>query len=744
VSRSVSATQGQQALRPRARILATFGDELISSERVAVTELVKNSYDADATRVVVRFVAPLELGKGAIEIIDNGHGMSLDTIRSAWMEPATTHRQRNRLSESGRRTVLGEKGIGRFATARLGRTLELVTRRTDSQNEVQAYFDWSQFDDPDRYLDEVEVLWEERPAITIRPDELKRILYTRGERPNENDVSHGTILRMESLRAEWDVGLLEELRRSLSRLISPTWDEHKAEGDQFSIRLDVPEQYAEVAGIVRPPDTLHSPRYTVGGQVQADGSYDLTFQTAGNPDQHLVGTFRLQKRREPLQKGGEPPQKGVEAPQKTREPQCGPFVIDLRVWDRDAGAIGELAHVYSVSVANVRHDLDEASGISIYRDGFRVFPYGEPHQDWLRLDLRRVQNPTLRLSNNQIVGVISISREANPQLRDQSNREGLMEGAALDDLRDLVKLVLNELETRRYALRRATRGDSKKPGLFRDFDLVEIRQAIQDRHAEDTELLAAIVEKETDLERRVAQVQEVLARYRRLATLGQLVDRILHDGRTPLAKIGNEADLALRDIERAQKVDRDLVGKLHKRLLAIAKHRSTLDSLLTRIEPFGGRQRGRPTQLRLEQVIADAFAVLETEIAEVGAKVTLPEGTTVVTVERAEIEQVIINLLQNSLFWLQQVPKDRRAILVDVSRTDQEVIISFSDSGPGVAPEFVDQIFEPYFSTKPDGIGLGLTIVGEIVTDYYGGDVVLVDAGPLGGATFRVTLRRRI
>ena len=108
-----------QALRPRARLLRAFGDELISSETVALTELVKNSYDADATGVLIRFVGSLDVGAGRIEVVDNGHGMSLDTIQGTWMEPGTIYRKRHTRSEELGRRVLGEKGIGRFAASRL-------------------------------------------------------------------------------------------------------------------------------------------------------------------------------------------------------------------------------------------------------------------------------------------------------------------------------------------------------------------------------------------------------------------------------------------------------------------------------------------------------------------------------------------------------------------------------------------------------------------------------------------------
>jgi C4-dicarboxylate-specific signal transduction histidine kinase len=416
----------------------------------------------------------------------------------------------------------------------------------------------------------------------------------------------------------------------------------------------------------------------------------------------------------------------------------------LLVWDRDPAGLRELVELYGSTITNIRKDLDSSAGINIYRDGFRVLPYGEPQQDWLRLDLRRVQNPTQRLSNNQVIGYISISSDQNPNLRDQTNREGLMEGPALDDLREAIKAVLHQLEIRRYKDRRAERPESRR-GLFQDFNLASLRAAIQERHGEDLDLLAAVDAKESDLEQRVAEVQEVLARYRRLATLGQLVDRILHDGRTPLAKIGNEATLGLLDIEGSQQSDHELLSKLVARLQTINRQKASLDSLLERIEPFGGRSRGRPRVVRLEQIIADAFAVLDAEIREVGATTELPDTTTQVTVEPSELEQVIVNLLQNSLYWLRQVPKQGRAIVVKVVQAEEDAVeIVFSDSGPGVEEEFRDQIFEPYFSTKPNGIGLGLTIAGEIISDYYDGKVELMDSGPLPGATFRLVLRRRV
>jgi signal transduction histidine kinase len=718
---------GAMTLRPRAQILRRLGDELISSETVAVIELVKNAYDADATRVLVRFQEPLEIGQGMIEIIDNGHGMSLETIQNAWMEPATLMKKRQTRSEQRGRRVLGEKGIGRFAASRLADVLEVVTRRSGIDSEVWVAFDWSQFDDEQKYLDQIEALWKEGKPAEVCPGGTIEGLWQWGGKPESSELTHGTILRMKGLRVAWGRGQFEKLRTDLSRLISPFFAQDRGTAnDEFQIRLQLPAPAEDLSGLVEPPESLKNPHYLLKGCVDKTGGYDLTIRLRGQDEEkRITGKF---------------------SPGHT--PRCGPFRLELRVWDREAGDLAELVKLYGSTLKDVRRDLDRAAGINIYRDGFRVLPYGEPRNDWLRLDLRRVQNPTLRLSNNQIVGYVLISADDNPLLHDQSNREGLIEGSALEDLHQLVTMVLAELETQRYTVRHPSdvgRPAGRRGGLFTDFDLAVLHEQIKLRHPEDSELLALVGEKEKDLEKRVEEVQEVLARYRRLATLGQLIDTVLHDGRTPLAKIGHEAHLGLRDIERVSKNKNGLLQRFSHRFDTITAQSEVLATVFRKIEPFGGRKRGRPIQLRLEQVITDAFSVLDTEIGEVGAQVKLPKTDTRVLVDQAEIQEVIINLLQNSLYWLRQVPKDCRQIVVQIRRRGAEQVeILFSDSGPGVKPEFREHIFAPYFSTKPDGVGLGLTIAGEIINEYYAGNLELIGDGPLPGATFRITLQRRV
>jgi len=731
VAKQAKRMSGTSILRPRARLLHTFGDELISSETVAVIELVKNAYDADATKVWVRFHEPLNVGEGMIEVIDNGHGMDMETIQSAWMEPATLIRKRRRISERFGRRVLGEKGIGRFASSRLAETLEVITRRNEMDSEIRVSFDWKDFADEDKYLDEIVVIWEETEPNEICPRGTIHKLWQEIEQPDKDELKHGTILRMSGLKTGWGVRQFEELQRGLSRLIAPMFGIEDSIGKEdtlktsagFQIFLKLPDEFQEYSETIKPPEILKRPHYILKGTVDSAGNYKLYLTLKD--------------------KGIEEPKEGTFKLHDSQEPVCGPIQIEFSVWNRDVPSLSPFSSK-QFTVADIRNYLDFASGISIYRDGFRVLPYGEPYNDWLRLDLRRVQNPTRNLSNNQIIGSVFISSKSNPSLRDQSNREGLMEGEALEDLKKLIQSCLTILELRRWE-EKPKRKKMAERGLFMDFNLLSIREQIRSRHPEDIELLNAVREKEKDLEKRVEEVEEVISRYRRLATLGMLIDVVLHDGRLPLSKIVNVADIAILDTYKLYENGRKLINKVMGHFNTIKTQSDVLAVLFRKIEPFGGRRRGRPARISIEKVIRDAFSVLETEIVQVGTIVNLPQTYTEVTVDQAEIQEVIVNLLQNSLYWLKQVPKESRSIVVKVNRIeDNELEIIFSDSGPGVEKQYQDMIFEPYFSTKPNGIGLGLTIAGEIVSDYYDGTLALIRKGPLPGATFRVVLRRRV
>lgn len=688
--------KGYEILRPRARIIRTLGDELISNETVAIIELVKNSYDANAKQVTVRFVGPLEKGKGRIEVIDDGTGMNLDIIKTAWMEPATIIKA-GKKRVIGKRRILGEKGVGRFAAAKLSEKLTMITRPSESEDEFIVTFNWGDFSG-DVYLDQVKCSWLRRDAQALG--------------------QHGTILLMENLNTDWvvrkndkngkvveNIDKLLNLRAALSRLISPFSD-----GKNFSIYLDLPAEYKRLSGKVEAPPSLSHPHYAIKGQIEKNGSYKFVYESAEKGKENISGKFVLPGNLEPV---------------------CGPFSIELRIWDRDR--LEELTSKTKTNLKSIREDLNAAAGISIYRDDFRIMPYGERDNDWLRLDFRRVQNPTMRLSNNQIVGYVIISLKDNPELKDQSNREGIIESTAFNDLKDMIKEIITLLETRRYK-ERPRREEIDEHGGLLEISVEPIKKIIEERYPNDAELQKVTQQTTEEVNRKVSKVREVLARYRRLSTLGQLVDVILHDGHAALSKIDSEIML----LEKESNSGTIIKSKVVKNLAFIKSQAKLLTTLFKRIEPFSGRKRGEPKRFRLDEGIKNVFDILEGEIKKYKIDVKLPQSDISLKMDESEFQQIIVNLLTNSIYWLSKEPESKRKIEVEIEEDDTALNIIFSDSGPGVAAGDEKHIFAPYFTTKPEGVGLGLTIAGEIV-DEHGGSLELVKEGALKGACFRIS-----
>ena len=138
--------------------------------------------------------------------------------------------------------------------------------------------------------------------------------------------------------------------------------------------------------------------------------------------------------------------------------------------------------------------------------------------------------------------------------------------------------------------------------------------------------------------------------------------------------------------------------------------------------------------------------LLSQDIRSRNVTVAIPDSKTNVTVDSTELQEVLLNLLSNSLYWVTRVRRgQQRRIKFDIEREpDGALSIYVSDTGPGIPEGDRPRIFEPYFTTREGGIGLGLSIAGQIIEDYYGGSLELISPGLLEGATFRATLRRRV
>ncbi len=697
---------GTFVFRPRARLIRTIGEELISDDKVAIIELVKNSYDAYCT---LQNAAPIvdiifngdvktradgewyiDKNTASITIYDEGVGMDFNTIQHAWMEPATNFKKLQE-NQNPKRKYAGEKGIGRFASAKLASKLELITKQED-EDEIVVSFDWNDFSNDFDYLEDIHIDWLIRPA-----QEIKR---------------HGTILKLVNLNEDWDKNKIKDLRIALSRLLNPI-----VPSEDFLINLILPENL-ELSGLIERPETLNNPNYSIKGVISDNGQ-----------PENIVFYSRLKKIEEELVFNSSFGLKNYTA---------GAFSFEFKIWNRENSELLTLANEMGTIVKNVKEDLDELCGISIYRDNIRVLPYGNKNNDWVRLDLRRVNNPTLRLSNNQIVGYISIGIESNPLLKDQSNREGIVESLAFEEIKDYIKLILNEVEQRRYKERPREEGP-KKPSnsLFESFSLRGIATVIQKTNPKNSEILNLIYEKEAEIKDSWSKVLEIISRYRRLSTLGQLIDPILHDGRNYLNKIDLKSTAIINETEK----ESANLNKIAEKAGEIQVVRKDFAQLFSRLEPFGGRRRGRPKRIIVENAIKNIFLLNQEELAKLNVECSFPETQHNVTIDEGELGQIFINLIQNAIYWLETTDGPRK-ISVEVIEEVDGLVIFFNDNGPGIKPEIADDIFNPYFSTKPDGVGLGLAIIGEIMADYNG-EFVLVES-ILGGASFKLKFKYRI
>ena len=204
--------------RPKARIMVLLGDQLIKNHTLALFELIKNSYDADASEVSVS-LNNIDKANAVIEVMDDGIGMSYSTVKNIWLEPAHSHKSDSRakgIRTTKGRLPVGEKGVGRFAVHRLGAKITMITRAKD-EKEVVVTIDWDNFL-KNEYLDQSEI------DIETRPPELFK-------------DKTGTFVRISNVRHKWTRGDVRKLYRQVMSMSSPELLEEDIDGRNRSFTI---------------------------------------------------------------------------------------------------------------------------------------------------------------------------------------------------------------------------------------------------------------------------------------------------------------------------------------------------------------------------------------------------------------------------------------------------------------------------------------------------------------------------
>lgn len=681
-----------QAFRPRARLLQLLGDQLIGTPKLAVFELVKNAYDADASHVDVVF-KDLASDAPSIQITDDGHGMSLHTIRDIWLVPGDDHRERQRaeLQRTSKflRLPLGEKGVGRFAVHKLGDRIRMVTR-AESEPECIVEIDWTELIEK-QFLEQAEVTVSERDPMVFT-----------GERT-------GTQITISDLRErEWTRRDIRDLYRQVTSIASPFGDR---DGD-FRVSLKVPDFRSWIANLPEPAQLLQRAPWHF--EFEFDGN-NLTFEYQFKGVPGLKVSRRTAGRTEPLAimraseaddldpagtKGRKKRTKVIATPDLLSG--IGPIKGTFYIFDRDRAVLSR----YGESRLLERF-LDQNGGVRVYRDGIRIYNYGEPGDDWLGLDLARVNSPTRGISRNIVVGAIELDLESSRGLREKTNREGFVETDEYERLREIVQGVIAVAATERSIDKqfiRVATGGGKQPARDLTGPVAELRR-IARRHKITDELEPAIVKIEDDynllrdnflragisqaglavvfheVERGVATLTRAIANNQPLAELQEQAGQLqgVLEVSTQLLRRGDKESYSLAHLVRRARDLSSVRLRLHKVKLVCPA---------------------------LEEGAADATAVF-------------PFGL---------VLGALTNLIDNSIYWLRVAKpegsvgeSDRRLYLsIDVDYPGGPAVI-VADNGTGFIDE-PSQVVEPFFSRRPEGMGLGL---------YYANMVMQLSDGQL-------------
>jgi signal transduction histidine kinase len=610
--------------RPSARLQRYLGNELIADPNVAILEFVKNAYDAGAETVRVEFA--LSASPTTLTIADNGIGMDVESFKANWMRPGFSEKGARVVArgagpgaspaeqrEAGRVPV-GEKGIGRLAAGRLGDRLDIFTRKTASDPWLHVPFDWSRFDDMNLSIDDIKIPFELIPSIAEAPFDTGTLVVISGLSQKWEERVRGRALRG---RRRTRLGRLKQDLEFLVRPMSP-------QGDEFRIVLesDMVRETDDVGEITPASASEHSDyaywfRFTeVNGRPVVMRKITRSSEAAAEasrPESQDLGSIAID---DSLAKREDRPASLL----------CGPF---------------EGWFLYNPPPAARRaREIDESPvGVLLYRDGVLVEPYGMNDDDWLGVRARKAQRQGhAAIQPDTFFGYVLISRGHNPELRDQTNRLGLLDNPESEEFLDHV---IAEFR------------------VFEDMLYSEILEQRWEGHREDEAS--------------------------RLAQEGQdrasiLLRSLAHSLRQPLQGLGWEL-VALEAISKHP----DLPDELRAEVLGVAArirgHVELAEGLIT---PLLTRKSPDFTQVGVEGLLTQALQQTRMEADRTGTEISVdcPAGAEVL-VPQELVVQALASLLSNAI----EAPRPngrRPAVQVVVKRTGGDVAVLISDNGQGI------------------------------------------------------------
>ena len=697
-------------IHPRA--IKELGESLVTNDFVAISELVKNSYDAMASMVTIRFGN--DQTDDYIEIEDDGDGMSLHILEEVWTVLFTPYKKilASKRKKRNARPLSGEKGIGRLSAARLGRELKVFTQQKGEPC-FQLYLNWEIFDQFDKSNSYLNLDFNNFAVNIAQVNKTPFIKKT-----------HGTLIRISNLiRKDWlsDQKLLNDLESELARVRPPL-----KKYEDFNIYIDHPvyEEPKHVSWDY--PEFLNHPHYYFEGDIDSNGNLSASLKVK---KMDIKKTIPITATLSDIN-------------QSNPEYICGPFSFEFRVWDLDPDSINVISDHYKMKNNEVRRWIRLNKGISLYRDQILVLPKTVGN-DWLKLESRRVSRVGDYISSANIIGFVDISADKNPKIRDTADRESLERNNASDQLENYLIYIIRKLESYRKISKSKDQGPLFKnvlESLKVQTTLESIKKDIDHKEPRKNFLKKSFKELTDALDKQKEILEERLGYYSRLASVGTIASYMVHEVRNSSVSISACNREGRKLLNSCKSENKNIISKrLDISDLAI----SSLEDLASAMLPLASRKfkRRRNETVSLKMVIDKCTQANSKLIKNAGIDIKAFKSDVKLAISEGELFIVIQNLLQNSIYWLRKNKEDEhRLINIQLGKKSNGYVdFYFQDTGPGIEEDYLESIFMPGISAKPDGIGMGLTVVAEIC-EKYKGSVSTKNSNQFSGAVFKLKL----
>jgi signal transduction histidine kinase len=725
-----------------ARLPLQLGRDSIGSSTAAITELIKNSYDANSENVRISFVnrdAPI----ARLQIEDDGDGMDLRTLEQVWLRIGTEHKSDAERSSTKKRVFTGAKGLGRLGIDRLCKRVIVQTKMEEMDHVLEMQINWRLYSNKDATISGV-------------IHNIFKIPFLAGDKHSDffKDRTKGTRLILIGLKEEWKDSRIADLKSELSLLVSPF-----SSISDFNIELY--SGVEEIDGLLSSEKILEAAAWEISASIDEDNQVRATYAHRQTNEIHT------------------PPASDWKEwlPDRSEIPQCGPLDIKIYYVPQPGSEVST-----SVSKKDWRTFMTLQHGVRIYRDLFRVRPYGEPsgRGDWLDLGLRKTISPGgirqggWRVAPRQLIGAVFISRLKNKKLDDQTNREGMVETEGYFDLRAFTLKIISEFEAlatdhaRRFSqedpldeiskkleesisksqqaveslTEAVQREESAQDGVIK-VKLLEMQQFVEQTRLASEKHKEAYTSKKEELERE----KDTLAN---LASLGILTVCFGHEAKE-FCNLAAVAAVELKETYQAGKfmIAPALEGTLLSDLDIIIDSTKFIKSFAAFSLGNVSKEKRKKKPVNIASVVERVVLALNEALTRQNISIDMHSVNKDIFVgDSYEIdwESIFINMISNSIWAMTKTPAGNRNIDISVGKIREEVEIRFKDSGCGLESGTEKYIFNPMYSTRRDdkgntvGTGMGLAIINTFITEHSGGHVKAYANSDLGGAEFVITV----